>query len=101
MYYRDLFKNLEFVSILKFINRKIQRFNINWQTRICLHLKVTCTKEDKQFIGKQREWKKRAHSAHEAMSLVPTELAFFAPTLARWTMSFLSPSCIPFSPATA
>ncbi len=25
----------------------------------------------------------------------------FAPTLARWTTSFLSPSCIPFSPAIA
>lgn len=30
-----------------------------------------------------------------------TGLAFLAPTLARWTISFLSPSCIPLSPATA
>lgn len=30
-----------------------------------------------------------------------TPCAFFAPTLARCTMSFLSPSCIPFSPAHA
>ena len=31
----------------------------------------------------------------------PTVAAFFAPTLARCTMSFLSPSCIPFNPAHA
>lgn len=30
-----------------------------------------------------------------------TGLAFFAPTLALWTISFLSPSCMPLSPATA
>lgn len=30
-----------------------------------------------------------------------TGLAFLAPTLALWTISFLSPSCIPLSPATA
>lgn len=28
-------------------------------------------------------------------------MAFLAPTLALWTSSFLSPSCIPFSPAMA
>lgn len=30
-----------------------------------------------------------------------TGLEFLAPTLALWTISFLSPSCIPLSPATA
>lgn len=30
-----------------------------------------------------------------------TGLAFLAPTLALWTISFLSPSCIPLRPATA
>lgn len=28
-------------------------------------------------------------------------IGFLAPTLARWTINFLSPSCIPFNPAIA
>lgn len=36
-----------------------------------------------------------------ATGMVCPKTVFLAPTLARWTISFLSPSCIPFSPAIA